>query len=383
MSVTSAGPWELAKGLESFGADLPHTRPPYSARNWGHPLHSLCSYQGKLKPSLVAKLLELALPRDASVLDPLGGVGTVAFEAAMTGRRAWSNDLSPFPYLVATGKLAPPTLEEADAAISAFALELAEVSLTERDWAEADFGLNATVRDYFHETTLEDVLRARKLLSGEHEVTPTRAFIWACLLHVLHGNRPYALSRTSHPITPFSPRGPFVEKDLVGSVRDKARRALELPLPAEFCPAVSLRGDFRTLPARLDDQVDAIVTSPPFIGMRFDRPNWLRLWFCGWEASTFHETKTAGFLERQQTKDRECYRDFFRVSAELLPSGGILIAHVGAGPRGDLAADLLRLAPAEFTLEADVVEEVAHIERHGISDKRRTPRQHLLGFVRR
>src|SRR5260370_36827678 len=28
---------------------LPYKTEPYNSRNWGHPLHSLCSYQGKLK----------------------------------------------------------------------------------------------------------------------------------------------------------------------------------------------------------------------------------------------------------------------------------------------------------------------------------------------
>ena len=36
----------------AFKSDLPHQKQPYSKRNWGHPLHSLCSYEGKMKPSL-------------------------------------------------------------------------------------------------------------------------------------------------------------------------------------------------------------------------------------------------------------------------------------------------------------------------------------------
>lgn len=383
MSATVLAEETLGTRLQRFGADARYTQAPLSSRLWGHPLHSLCSYQGKLKPSQVSTLLEDVLDPGASVLDPLGGVGTVAFEAALGGRQAWSNDLSPLPFLVARGKLSPPTPEEAESAISEFGEELAEVELSSRDYEAAEFGLNARVKDYFHPTTLEQVLRGRVLLSREPEPSPTRAFVWACLLHILHGNRPYALSRTSHPITPFAPRGPFVEKDLIQSLRAKAERALAVELPSTFRPAEAMLGDYRTLPDRLSEPVDAIVTSPPFLGMRFDRPNWLRLWFCGWEASTFHGTRAAGFLERQQERDRSCYADFFRMCAATLPSGGVLIVHVGSGPKGDLGADLKRLATADFALEADVVEDVTRLERHGVSDKTRTKAQHLLGFTRR
>src|SRR4051794_17803283 len=93
----------LADELTRFGAELPYTRPPFSSRRWGHPLHSLCSYQGKLKPGLAHTLLDAIVPPDASVLDPLGGVGTVAFEAASAGRANFSNDLSPLAFLVARG----------------------------------------------------------------------------------------------------------------------------------------------------------------------------------------------------------------------------------------------------------------------------------------
>ena len=35
-----------------FKTELPHQRKPFNKRNWGHSRHSLCSYQGKLKPAI-------------------------------------------------------------------------------------------------------------------------------------------------------------------------------------------------------------------------------------------------------------------------------------------------------------------------------------------
>src|SRR4051794_7405757 len=108
----------LADRAARFSEDLPHTVTPFSRRNWGHSLHSLCSYQGKMKPSLAHFLIEEFAPPGGIVLDPLGGVGTIPFEAALSGRPAISNDMSPFASIVAQGKLDPPSLAEANDAVA-------------------------------------------------------------------------------------------------------------------------------------------------------------------------------------------------------------------------------------------------------------------------
>lgn len=40
----------------------------------------------------------------------------------------------------------------------------------------------------------------------------------SALMHILHGNRPYALSRKSHPITPYAPTGDYIYKALLGNL---------------------------------------------------------------------------------------------------------------------------------------------------------------------
>jgi hypothetical protein len=44
--------------------------------------------------------------------------------------------------------------------------------------------------------------------------------VFASLLHVLHGNRPYALSRRSHPLTPYAPTGPVEYKSLLRKLEE-------------------------------------------------------------------------------------------------------------------------------------------------------------------
>ena len=57
-------------------SNLPYRFKPYSARNWGHIRHNLCSYPSKIKPAIAYYLVKLfSRPRD-TVLDPFSGVGT-------------------------------------------------------------------------------------------------------------------------------------------------------------------------------------------------------------------------------------------------------------------------------------------------------------------
>jgi DNA modification methylase len=371
----------LENKIQDFARSLPYKHAPYNGKSWGHGLHSLCSYQGKLKPGVAHWLVREFVPEGGSVLDPLGGVGTVPFEAALSGRIAVSNDKSPFASLVAAAKLSPPTLEEAERALQDIERCMREVTLDAIDQEAATFGLNATVADYYHPETLHEVLAARKVFLRDGWGDRGKTFLWASLLHILHGNRPYALSRTSHPITPFYPSGPAQYKNVVQKIRERMERALGEQLPETFRSGTGLFGDFRDLPTKVTGTFDAIITSPPFLGMRFDRPNWLRLWFCGWEADDFHNT-SLDFLERQQTKSRDCYLDFFSVCQTLLRPSGILVIHLGSGGRGDLVGDFKQLAEGTFQLISEVRENVEAVEQHGLQDKGRTTTHHFLFFHR-
>lgn len=384
MHDSDLGDAELAAEVADFQTTLPYRDSPYSSRAWGHPLHSLCSYQGKLKPALAHWLVRRFTAPGELVIDPLSGVGTIPFEAALLGRRSIANDLSPFAATVARAKVDPPSPAEATEALARLREAMATVTITDADEEAATFGLNAAVRDYYHPDTLTEVLRARRTYLDGQLTDRGSAFMWASLLHVLHGNRPYALSRTSHPITPFNPTGPFEYKSVIEKTRVRMERALATPLPDDFAAGRGIEGDFRNLASAMDDteQAAAIITSPPFLGMRFDRPNWLRMWFCGWSASDFHK-KSLGFLERQQTKSLSCYEDLYEVCGKLLRADGLLIIHIGSGKKDRLVDGLRDLAQPRFRLIGETVEDVANLEQHGLSDKgNRTTCHHLLFFRR-
>lgn len=371
--------FDLKSQIERFAHDMPHLEKTYASRLWGHRLHSLCSYQGKLKPALAHMLIRYFVSPNSAVLDPLGGVGTVSFEAALAGNRTLSNDLSPLAAIVAAGKIHPMSVEESMSAVDKLEILISETELDDIDYEAAEFGLNSAVRDYYHPGTLEEILKARKVLRING--WQSDAFVWASLLHILHGNRPYALSRRSHPITPFSPSGEFVYQPLVQKLRKRVLATAQLELGNEFLPGESIYGDFMDLRSANHGHFDTIITSPPFIGMRFDRPNWLRLWFCGWGEGDFH-TRSLQSLDRRQTKTRDCYSDFFAMSDELLTDDGFIVMHVGGGGRGDLPGDLKRIGGSRFELAGEVIEDSSKHEAHGIRDKGLTTRHHLLFFSR-
>jgi hypothetical protein len=68
----------------------------------------------------------------------------------------------------------------------------------------------------------------------------------ASLLHVLHGNRPYALSRRSHPITPDAPSGDFEYRPVIPRVENNVERSLDADVPFDFRVGDAFRADSTT-----------------------------------------------------------------------------------------------------------------------------------------
>jgi hypothetical protein len=367
-----------------FVDQRPYARDPYAARNWGGRLHSLCSYQGKLKPSIAHFLVKWFTEPGAVVLDPMSGVGTIPLEARRQGRQAIASDLSDLAVAVSRAKLEALDL----AACLAVLAELATYIDTDRTASdelirteEANFGLNGSVHEYFHPETLRELLLARRFFARADAETPAVSCVLTSLLHVLHGNRPYALSRRSHPVTPLKPTGEFIHKSVIAHLErrlaDTVPELMALPGPGR-----AIKADFGALPLE-PGSVNAVITSPPFAqSLRFFSSNWMRLWFCGWTASDFRERPT-GYLESEQKRSFEpAYRRFFVAMHELISPDGLLVMHVGATKRFDMAEHLMPLLAPEFRLLYDGFEHLQGPESHGLSDKGSTVRHHFL-FCRR
>jgi DNA modification methylase len=355
---------------EDFKINQQHQQLPYSKRNWGHPLHSLCSYQGKMKPSLAHHLIKSFCKPGDKMLDPFVGVGTIPFEAALNGVESYGFDISPAALIIAQAKVGSINPGECTKAMDELEKWLKVDHFTENELLLAsEFGYNRKLKEYYHEQTLKEILSARNFFKQKIILNDSEALVMACLLHILHGNRPYALSRRSHPITPFAPTGDYEYRALMPRLRAKVSKSLsELPADSYKRGKMFFQDITAPWPAEVDD-LDTIITSPPFFdSTRFHSANWLRLWFAGWNNDDF-KLRPRIFIDEKQKKSFDVYEPIFRQSRERLKQGGLLVLHLGKSKKSDMAYELTRKAKPWFKVTDIFSENVEHTESHGIRDK--------------
>lgn len=367
---------------KAFRNDLPHQRGEMAKRNWGHSWHSLCSYQGKLKPSIASTLVASLLPTGGGgrFLDPFAGVGTLPFEARLQGHVAFGFDISPAAAVITKAKLGDVDPIEAADLVSRLGAWLKEPKNTKAPGRSLDaIRFNGPLKDYFNPRTMIEIVAARAFFMKHPPASPTEALVMASLLHVLHGNRPYALSRRSHPITPFAPTGPSEYRSLIEKLNGKLNRALQ-DAPPERLPEGRLFDQDATL--KWPDQVcdlDAIITSPPFFdSTRFYSANWMRLWFAGWGPEDFDQ-RPKDFVDERQKQNLNVYEAVFSQASERLRPGGVMAVHLGKSRKCDMAASLSVIGAAHLNLIDSFAESVDHCESHGFKDKGTvTHHQYLL-----
>ena len=384
---TSGSNNEFSADAKNFINEMPYRMPPYSGRNWGHPWHSLCSYHGKLKPSIAHFMIERFTAPGETVLDPLCGVGTIPLEACLQGRIGIGNDLSDLAYIVTKAKLERPafddcirTLNELNDYIAATAHQN---NINDDILRYASFGFNGKIQSYFHPDTFREILCGRRFfVEKKNHLTAAEAMVYSCFLHVLHGNRPYALSRNSHPLTPYSPRGEFIYKNVSEHIMRKLMLSYSKGSFDNFVCGRAIFGDYSNLSA-YNLNVDAIICSPPFAdSLRFYMQNWMRLWLCGWESEDYKRAETS-FLDQKQKKDFDVYYSFFEMCADVIKPFGRVVLHLGKTDHVDMAEELSIRASKWFKEIYRGYENVQSIEKHGIKDKGATVEHQFLFLQKR
>jgi SAM-dependent methyltransferase len=297
-------------------------------------------------------------------------VGTIPFEAALDGKHAYGFDISPAAFAIASAKLQNATDQDCANVIQALDEFIQGNAPTEQELSEArNLGFNGKIVEYCESRTLREILLARRYFQLHPPEAAAETLTFASLLHILHGNRPYALSRRSHSLTPYKPTGPFEYRPLIKRLQDKVNRSLKAALPWTFSPGKMLLQDATGWWPREVNDLDAVITSPPFFdSTRFYLANWLRLWFAGWSARDF-ETRPLAFVDQRQKQSFEVYAPVLRQARERLKPGGVVVLHLGKSVKCDMAAQLKELGRRWFRV-ADVLDEsVVHCESHGVRDK--------------
>jgi len=300
-------------------------KPERAPKHWALPathvesrLHQLSPYIGKLKSTIALELIQLHSSAGDTVLDPFCGSGTVPLEAAVAGRTPLAFDANPYAVMLTRAKLeAPATL---DVALTQLSARLQEANRrrptdlrTVPDW----------VRAFFHPHTLKEALAfADSCIDAEDY------FLLSCLMGILHHQRPGFLSYPSSHLVPYLrdkkyPRKSYPEmyapRDVASRMAAKVTRAFKMPLAERAKGHVECRAIGAL---ELHEQVDAIITSPPYMNaLDYVRDNRLRMWFL--------DRRTPNY-SREATDDRAEFTRLIdglaqRAIAQLRPGGSCVL----------------------------------------------------------
>lgn len=312
---------------QSPNDDLLSLAPNWAGSAWHteSTFHQLSPYIGKTKSSMASSLITEFSDANDLVYDPFSGCGTIAFEAWSSGRHVVANDLSPYALLLTRAKLFPyRSLDHALFDIRRLSRRLSGARTSPR----LDT-VPVWVRQFFHSNTLRELLMwVAALRAGR------LWFLLACLMGILHHQRPGFLSFPSSHTVPYLRTAKFPPEQYprlyeYRSVRDR----LEAKVRRAFMRVPTLNYDMRrhcygtkaeTL--RLTRSVATIVTSPPYMRqLDYGRDNRLRLWFLGCRD---HESLDTLVSPREQaflTLMRRCFRHW----RTMLKPGGYCILVVG------------------------------------------------------
>lgn len=273
-------------------------------------------------------VLEYTTDRDL-VVDPFCGSGVLALEAAAAGRNIVAGDLNPYAVLLTRAKLFAP----ANVNLAKTELQSTWVSSREKLRDQDLRRVPRWVRSFFHPDTLRSALAFRDtcMQTQSH-------FLLACLLGILHHERPGFLSKPSSHLVPYLrdqkyPRDRFPEmyepRDVFTRLDAKVTRAYKRPVNCLPNRRVILERDARTFPRVR--KIGAVITSPPYMNeLDYIRDNRLRLWFI--ERSLppnldlVHRDRLIAFRELLTTVCK-------RLAGNVIP-GGRFVLVVGDATRG-------------------------------------------------
>lgn len=329
-------------------------------------LHQLAPYIGKLKPVIARQLLGQFTPAGGIVLDCFSGSGTIPLEAVLLGRRTLAFDTNPYAVTLTRAKLEAPTcLDAANEQLSQRLLGSQKRPRYDRK------EIPPWVRKFFHPKTLQNAVRF-----ADECIEKDDPFLLACLLSVLHHQRPGFLSYPSSHLVPYLrdrkfPKDEYpemyTERELAPRLSAKLKRAYKFGGAVDRSKVLRV-GRVGVADLKLDFEVDAIVTSPPYMNaLDYVRDNRLRMWFLDRSTVDYSPEPT----ERQDQSDA-ITAAFANNALRYLRKGGHCVLVVGE----TVLRKRVRTHPAERILARLTSEypslRVERVIRDVIPDVRRT-----------
>ncbi len=334
-------------------------------------LHQIAPYIGRMKTAIARFLIENCTSPGDLVVDPFCGSGVVPLEAAIANRRVVAGDWNPYGVLLTRAKLFfPATLPSAVEHFERI-WRLSRSLLKEQDLRAVPHW----VRSFFHPETLRSALAFRDAC-----IQAPSNFLLACLLGILHHQRPGFLSYPSSHLVPYLrdrkfPRADFPHLYRCRDVRQRMLAKLVRTYRRIPSTIVSqrkvLHRDARRFP--LLREVQTVITSPPYMNeLDYVRDNRLRLWFINRSIPTDIE------LPRRDIASHflRIFEPFCVRFGAMIRAGGSFALILGdaarPGKRTDVADLAMRVFKEHPSLRAFSLD---FLHREAIPDIRRCRRQ--------
>lgn len=315
-----------------------------SRQRQANSLHEV-SYRACFKPQLPRFFISLLSKAGDWVLDPFGGRGTTALEAALMGRQLISNDVNPLSEILCAPRLIVPDM-------IALGKRLHEIPF--EDGLKADIDLSM----FYHPQTLseilslKDYLNRRKVQGVEDALDQWIRMVATNRLtghssgffsvYTLPPNQAVSAESQIRINAKRNQQPPYRDvrkiilqktRTLISKVTEGEKKVLLKAAPM----ALFLNGDARRLTGIADAQVQLTVTSPPFLDVvQYAADNWLRCWFNGIDANEVEKKITmSGKLEDWCGVMQDVFVELNRVTRK----GGYVAFEVGEVRNGKIKLD--------------------------------------------
>ena len=295
----------------------------YGKQSWGHSLHKIAPYVGRIKPPFAHFLIKYVTNPGDIILDPFCGIGTIPLEGSLCGRNTIGVDLNPYAITVSNAKT-QHNLNLEDLIEYVENLEIISKGVSIRkipDW----------VKEYYNKNTLKEILYTLDILKADKQ-----KFIYGCLVGISQGHRPGHLSKPCAWTLPYKPRpdDPGEYRDVKTRLIAKIKRNYKDKIESSGSIKI-LKEDSRKLSLE-NESVNHIISSPPYYNtLDYVNSHRLRLAICG----VYNENEKKAL--RDQTIQR--YKDYIdemrKVIVELyrvLKPGGYCVFVVGDHFKGKL-----------------------------------------------
>ena len=257
----------------------------YAPTDWARPcasrectIHQLSPYIGKLKSSISNPLIEKYSRLGDLIVDPFSGSGTIPLEASLLGRRSFAADISIYSKVLTCAKLTlPHTLEEAISEAEGLFARAEKMSPTDLRTVPS------WVRAFYNSRTLKEILNFVTVCKNDE-----KDFHLACLLGILHHQRPGFLSYPSSHLVPYLRNKKFPRKTypnlyeyrpLQPRLLAKIKRVYKR-YPSDWSHENFTFKQDAIQNLRFPNKINCVITSPPYMNtLDYVRDNRLRLWF--------------------------------------------------------------------------------------------------------